>query len=73
MNSPRIDPERFLSMIRFITRQKLDDFQNFQLDSKIFFRKKRSRRIRYISFQILLADVSITSGGINRIPMQNIT
>jgi len=30
---PRIDPERFLSMIRFDTRQKLDDIPDFQLDS----------------------------------------
>jgi hypothetical protein len=30
---PRIDPERFLSMIRFDTRQKLDDLPYLQLDS----------------------------------------
>jgi len=30
---PRVDPERFLSMIRFDTRQKLDDFPDFGLDS----------------------------------------
>jgi hypothetical protein len=30
---PRVDPERFLSMIRFDTRQKLDDLPDFKLDS----------------------------------------
>ena len=30
---PRIDPERFLSMIRFDSRQKLDDLPDFHLDS----------------------------------------
>jgi hypothetical protein len=30
---PESDPERFFSMIRFDSRQKLDDLQNFQLDS----------------------------------------
>jgi len=30
---PRIDPERFLSMIRFDTRQKLDELPDVQLDS----------------------------------------
>jgi len=30
---PRVDPERFLSMIRFDARQKLDDLPDFQLNS----------------------------------------
>jgi len=30
---PRVDPERFLSMIRFDSRQKLDDLPDFKLDS----------------------------------------
>ena len=30
---PRIDPERFLFMIRFDTRQKLVDLPDFQLKS----------------------------------------
>jgi hypothetical protein len=30
---PRVDPERFLSMIQFPTRQKLDDLPDFQLDA----------------------------------------
>ena len=30
---PRVDPERFLSMIRFDTRPKLDDLPDFLFDS----------------------------------------
>ena len=32
-DTPEIDLERFLSMIRFDSRQKLDDLPDFQLDS----------------------------------------
>jgi hypothetical protein len=30
---PKVDLERFLSMIRFSTRGRLDDLPNFQLNS----------------------------------------
>ena len=33
MNSPENDLERFFSMIRFDTRQKLENIPDFQLDS----------------------------------------
>lgn len=39
---PEADLERFLSMIRFDTRQKLESLPDFQLKSQLFFFAKKT-------------------------------
>ena len=41
---PENDLERFLSMIRFDAREKLEELPDFQLNNIWFFYKKRSSR-----------------------------